>query len=53
MTGSTDRGQSNLDLVDVLDAMTCGGMTAVEADQLLSDVHKYDYDFFPEPSLCD
>lgn len=50
---STDRGQSNLDLVDVLDAMTCGGMSQSEAGDLLGTVHKYQYDFDPLPGMCD
>ncbi len=44
----SDRGQTNLDLVDTLDAMVCrGGMTRAEAKVLLKDVHGYDYDFVP------
>ena len=43
-----DRGQTDLDLVDTLDAMVCrGGMTEAEAKLLLKDVHGYGYDYQP------
>ena len=47
-----DRGQTKLDLVDVLDAMTCKGVTEAEAGDLLVDVHGYDYDFDPPELTC-
>ena len=44
----SDRGQTDLDLVDTLDAMVCrGGMTEAEAEQFLVTVHGYNYDFNP------
>lgn len=47
-----DRGQTKLDLVDVLDAMTCKGVAQADAETLLVDVHGYDYDFDPPEPTC-
>jgi hypothetical protein len=48
-----DRGQTKLDLVDVLDGMMCrGAMAESDSEELLVDVHGYDYDFTPVNAAC-
>jgi hypothetical protein len=48
-----DRGQSGVDLVDVLDGMVCRGhITAATATNLLHSTMGYSYDFDPPSASC-
>lgn len=48
-----DRGRAMLDVVDVLDGMSCRGhMTVASTEDMLHEVMGYDYDFFYDATSC-